>query len=567
MSTFVDAARPEPWPDLDDFMKRHLMPFPMDTLPETARLWVDGMAKMLQMAPDMAAMAALGTASTIAMHRRVCVDIEEGWRQQIGLYVLPLTAVGLGKSPVMDRIREPLNWVKAQIHEQYQEAVNRIAPQRKTLISAIKVARKEESKALASTDNDKHGEQDGERILETIEGNATARRLRALEDALAKIPMPKKPVVIVGDTTTEALAAQLAIAPVTLLDTETQGFFRRIAGSYSGGNADFDIYLKAYTSDPSNVLRVERGVSEAGGCEMSIILLGQPSSLQQLAKIPGVSELGLLARFMYSLPPSYAGERTYLPVEEARRRGRPARPGPMPRSCQTEFHAAMLAIWTLLDPDHPQSNIPTIEDQKFGGLRRKKLEFDREAHTAFLIWRDAHEQRFKPTTGDLTGPGIHEWASKLDMQVARVAATLLVMDEVELVARRGRIGAEHVEAAIKISEYAIDHARAAYDLMSHTREATTEQRLWERIHFYATRDGWRSFRRRQLRDHLGGRLEFNTMAKLDEALSALVARGYLRVVPSGRTIAYEIRLGIDADGQVIDPKLAEAQMPAWSSAG
>src|SRR4029078_5142104 len=88
------------------------------------------------------------------------------------------------------------------------------------------------------------------------------------------------------------------------------GIFDILAGRYSNGVPNLDLFLQAYHG---SAYRVDRGSRPAVFLKRPALTLGlspQPSVLRGLAGAPGFRGRGLLARPCFALPESTLGRRT-----------------------------------------------------------------------------------------------------------------------------------------------------------------------------------------------------------------------------------------------------------------
>ena len=204
--------------------------------------------------------------------------------------------------------------------------------------------------------------------------------------------MPK--LVAGGDITPEALAEVMHRhgGRITILDTEG-GFFDRLAGLYSNGVKNLDAVLHGYSGEPVEVNR-RSGSELIPRAGLSLVLMVQPVVVNRLVADSEMVGRGLLARFLFSTPPSLVGRR---------RTGRdvPAIPTAIADAYHQRIHALAveLAAWT--DP--------------------AQLTFTPEALDVLDPYEAAIERRQAPGADlAVTGP----WAGKLVGNVIRVAGLL-----------------------------------------------------------------------------------------------------------------------------------------------
>jgi hypothetical protein len=98
-------------------------------------------------------------------------------------------------------------------------------------------------------------------------------------------------------------AEQMAIV------SDEGGIFDILAGRYSNGVPNLDLFLQSHAGSP---VRVDRGSRPAVVMEnpaLTMVLSVQPDLLNGLASKPGFRGRGLLARFLYMLPVSTLGRR------------------------------------------------------------------------------------------------------------------------------------------------------------------------------------------------------------------------------------------------------------------
>jgi replicative DNA helicase len=222
--------------------------------------------------------------------------------------------------------------------------------------------------------------------------------------------------------------------------------------------------------------------------------------LRLIADRPGFKGRGLLARFLWSLPPSTVGRRQV---------GAP----PVLGDVATTYHTNLLYLARELlttakiaeGIGETEPMILTLDD----GAKAELLEFEREL-----------EGRLHPDTGDLAG--IEGWAAKLNGATARIASLLYLADDVQ-VGFLGPVTGDHVRAAVQIARYLIDHALIAFDAMGADPALADARYLLD----WLTRTGTEHFTKRDLFSAVP-RSRFPKVADLDPGLALLEAHGYIR---------------------------------------
>jgi len=96
------------------------------------------------------------------------------------------------------------------------------------------------------------------------------------------------------------------------------GLFDTLAGRYSKGVPNLDLFLKAHAGESDRVDRLSRESVSIQCARLTIGLSPQPDVLSGLVDQPGFMGRGLFARFLYLLPASNVGYRTLIrePIHE-----------------------------------------------------------------------------------------------------------------------------------------------------------------------------------------------------------------------------------------------------------
>jgi replicative DNA helicase len=207
--------------------------------------------------------------------------------------------------------------------------------------------------------------------------------------------------------------------------------------------------------------------------------------------MPGFRGRGLLARILYSLPPNLVGHRKI---------GMP----PVPEAVRDAYAANVrtlvltLAEWTdpavlTLTPDAAEMVLQAERDL---------------------------EPRLDPDTGDLAG--IVDWASKLIGATIRIAGLIHLAEH--LTDGWGRpIAADSMSQAVRVAEYYVAHAQAAFDAMG-VDQVLADARILLR---WIERNRPAEFTKRELFTGVS-RSRFSKTGDLDGPLDLLEQHGYVR---------------------------------------
>lgn len=148
--------------------------------------------------------------------------------------------------------------------------------------------------------------------------------------------------LLADDTTPEALASLMAANDGRMgIVSDEGGVFDILAGKYSNGKANLDVFLKAYSGAPIRIDRKGRPPESIDHSALTMLLMVQPAVLEAIMGNQDFAGRGFLARPLYSLPLSTVGHRVYESAPTAQsgvysghraaytaRPPRPARPGP-----------------------------------------------------------------------------------------------------------------------------------------------------------------------------------------------------------------------------------------------
>ena len=469
----VNAA--QEWDDPVPLGASGLLPaFPVSAFPRWLADQVAETARFTQTPPDLAASAGLSVLSTAAGGRAV-VEVRGSWREPVNLYNVVALPPGARKSAVFAGMTEPVLGTEAAMVASARDAILEADTLRKiALHDAEKAARWAAGIDDAEAQNKAHAE-------------AISKALMA-----EGITVPVMPRLVADDITPEAVASLLAEQGGRLAVLSAEGgIFATLAGRYSSGTPNFEVFLKGHSGDMLRVDRRSRPPEYIPRPALTLGLCVQPEVLRDIARLPGFRGRGLLARILYSLPPDLVGRR---------RIGEPA----IPEGVQAAYAGAVetlvrsLAEWT--DP--------------------AVLTLTPGATALLLDAERAIEPRLDAETGDLAG--IRDWASKLIGATARIAG-LLHLATHPAGGWAHPVSEDTMDAAIGLGRYYTEHALAAFDHMG-AEPVLGDARVILR---WLERDCLTRFTRREAFTALS-RSRFPKAGDLDVPLALLEDHGYIR---------------------------------------
>lgn len=470
---------PEPWKPHLPFCEFVLPVFPTEQLPSWLKAHAEGVATATQTPTDMCALLDLAVmAASVARNVRVC--IRDGWVEPLNLYVLAAQPPGSRKSAVMTYAREPLEQYERELIESARDEIAEAVNEYRVLEARWEQAVKDCAK------------------LDGAELNQRKTEAKELKQQLDTMKIPAKPLLIADDISSEELASMLAEqgGRLAMLNAEG-GIFDVMAGRYSSGNANIDVYLKAH---PGDLLRINRR-NRAEYIEAPALTLGlavQPDVIRGLVSKPGFRGRGLVGRFLYVLPPSNVGSRKI-------------RPTPLPEETKNNYI-------------HNIKNLARIQPYGSDANQARMLRFTKKADDSFAVFEEWVESQLCES-GELCA--LTDWGAKLAGAVARIAALLHLAEHAHQVNSSqwpSEVSNQTVEQAIVIGKYLIPHAKAAYAEMG--ADSKIEDAKF--IVRWLERDGRATVTKRDIFEGTKGR--FKEVVALEPALQTLQDHDYLRLV-------------------------------------
>jgi hypothetical protein len=457
-----------------------LPPFPVAGLPEWLRAFVVAEAEATQTPVDMAAMFVLASLATVVAGH-VQIEPIAGWLEGLNLFIAVAMEPGSRKSAVHSDITDPIAAYERVLVEQAQPDIAEQASIRR--IAEASLAKTEKAAASAK---------------DRVERLALEEEARQLSAALDRLDVAVPPRMFTADVTPEKLASMLHEngGRMAVLSAEG-GIFDIMAGRYSSGMPNIDVYLSGHAGDRIRVDRRGRPPEFVDRPALTMGLAVQPYVLAKAAHVTDFAGRGLLARFLYSIPPGTVGyRRTDAP--------------PVPEALRAQYDTTLRALAASFD--------------RFA--EPVTLHLGTEAAALFAAWRAGIEPRRRP---DADLGHIAAWSSKLDGAVVRIAGLLHLAATFTSVWDTP-ITAATMTAAIEMGSYLIDHAIAAFDLMGADPRLDAARRIGRWIVSTAQA----TFTQREAFRALRGQAIFSTVDGLTAGLAALDEHGWVRQLAPGR---------------------------------
>lgn len=432
---------------------KSLLSWPTDVFPELVEEFVKELSRSTETPIELGAMITLGVAAVTAQ-KKYCIQIKPGYCEPTNLWALVVLPPASRKSRVYSEITEPLRRWEMEQKKLYEPLIQATSSQHKTLEARLKELRIKASKAK---ENDEYLN--------------FQKEIERLENEIPDIPAC--PQIWTGDITPEHLGTIMAInGDAMAIISDEGGIFDILSGLYSDGRANIDLFLQAHSGGS---VRVERGSRPPVFLENALLSMGltvQPEVMFSLCKNKKFRGRGLLGRFLYVIPNSNIGARTF---EEP----------PMNKQLSQQFQNL---LWNILNHENAVGEELNI---------KHVLYLEPEAYQKWLDYAKTVERMMSEEVGYLNH--ITDWAGKLPGAIARIAALLHVMRYSHGKPWLIKVSTNDMSAAIKIGHSLTNHALKAFDLFDETNTMQIVRCIYnwiktEKFAAFTQRDCLRKFR-------------------------------------------------------------------------
>lgn len=430
-----------------------LLSWPNDAYPEPFNMFVNELARSTETPIELAAMLTLAATAT-SSQKRYQVQIKSDYNEPVNIWPLIILPPASRKSRVYDEVMAPLRKWEVEQKELLEPLVQSKLSKRKTMEARIKELRNVAAKSKDS------------------EYANLEKLIEFLERELPEIP--QCPQIWTSDVTPEHLGTIMASNNEAMaVMSDEGGIFDILGGLYSDGKANIDLFLQSHSASP---VRVDRGSRSPIFMQRAVLTMGltiQPEVIRSICRNKTFRGRGLLGRFLYAIPKSNIGFRSFDQTS-------------MNRECSLLYHGAIQAIL---------NNANNVIDEK---NTLNTLFFDQEGYQIWLGYAKTVETMMSEEIGYLNH--ITDWAGKLPGAVARIASLLHIMRYAHQKPWEHTISIEDIKAAVKIGHCLINHALIVFDLLQqdgamHTARAIYQWIRNEKCSLFTRRDCSRKFRR------------------------------------------------------------------------
>ena len=455
-----------------------LPPLRGDLFPTWLGEMISATAEATETPPELSALLGLGVVAACVQGKAI-VSPSPGYREPLSVFVAPALDSGNRKTAVLLEMTKPLrDWERDQA-EKLQPEVDKAASDQKTLVSRVEYLRKKAAKE---------------------NGLDLENHMVEIAEVERKMPeIPNIPRLWTQDVTPERLGSLMAEndEKIAIISDEA-GIFEILAGRYSNGVPNLDLFLQGHAGAPVRVDRGSRKPVHLQNPALTVALSPQPEVIWGLALNPGFRGRGLLARFLYALPPSPIGYR---------------------KLTGNSIPDSIRAAYTMGLNNLLEISLAADEDGKAIPLNFGYFE------DVFREWREfslkvEHEMREEGKFARIT-----DWAGKLPGTAARIAGLLHCVEHAGVVPIPDKISLPTILSALEIAAILSEHALAAFGLMGADPAIEGAKKVWR----WVERTRSESFTGRDCFQALKG--SFKRMAELQTSLDVLLERGYLAKTP------------------------------------
>lgn len=377
--------------------------FPVDAMPPAVGDFVRNVAEFVQVSVDMPAVCALPVLSLCVQGKAVISHMNTEHTESLNLYTVVVAQPAERKSGVYSMLMAPVEAFENRYNELKKHEINEYKDMKMSLEAQLSKCRNK-----------------GDVV--------SMKNIRAQLETLKSV-CPLK--LNITDTTAEALADFMTENGEKMgLLSDEGGLFDIIAGRYSGGIPNMDLYLKAYDGSPVAVLR-RSGFTNLKNPFLTMGFLVQQDILNGLLANPAFAGRGFIQRFLFSFPLSKVGERQAI--------GKP-----LDKSAQRTYNDLVTRLLLINVSD----DIPVIY-------------MTEKACQMFENFFERTEKSLK-AGGELSEPpALTEWGGKLCGKVLRIAGIYHLCEH----SAAEPLDELTMQRAIKTGDYFINHSKQAFEIM------------------------------------------------------------------------------------------------------
>ncbi len=468
---------PEAWSDLIAIAGPEPLPMECSDFPPCVASIVNAVVEMAEVPVELPGMMALGVLAT-ASQKKYQIASDGSHKEPLNLFVCPAMPPGERKTAVVGVLTSPLRRWEQEQRSKLAPAIREAESHRKTAEKRIEQLRVKASRREAA-----------------IERVDLQREIDAIERELP--PAESLPLLITDDCTPEHVATLLSRHEERLsIVSDEGGIFDIVAGRYSRGVPNLDVFLQAHAGSPVRVHRGSREPVDLQNPCLTVAVSCQPFVLQEMGDNKAFRGRGLLARFLFAVPKSRLGFRTLRPKEIS----------------QSVLDQWSRLVFSMLNMEQ--------EKDDYGHTISRTIYLSSEAYRIWKTEQHANEIEMRPggSWADNTG-----WASKYPGAVLRIAGVLHCAVCAD--ARRDpsvvEVSESTMTCAVSLGKKIKSHSLQAFGTMA----LTNDQKFSHKIVEWIRRESVTKFTGRECSIHCNSA---GSVKELDGALELLINHGWIR---------------------------------------
>ena len=390
-----------------------------DLLPSLLGAYARAVSQETQTPEGLSVMMELSVLATCLQKKFVVSPYGDGYIEPLSLWTITAMPPASRKTAVVNLLTSPLiDWENEQ-RENLEAEISDIETKRVVNLKAID-----------------HLQSQASKVEDSLERKELIREINALKDDTPDELLP--PRLWTGDITPERLQNLMAEHGERMsLISDEGGIFEIMAGLYSGGRANLDVFLKGHAGQSIRVDRGGRTVT-LDNPALSFGLAIQPQILSEFGEggKKRFRGIGTLARFLYCFPKSNIGQRDLderQSISETDKR------------IYREEIFKLLNIPAILDDQGKE--IPRII-QLSSDSRDKWIQFSK-----YIESKQGDGGEFEP---------IQDWTGKLPGASLRIAGLCHVGEYGD---SSMPIKLETMERSLDLCQLLIPHTKVSFDLM------------------------------------------------------------------------------------------------------
>lgn len=468
------------WKNIVDFEEYDLPEFDLSIFPKLLKDFIVSISDFTQTPSDLSAICLIGMLS-VSLQNKFEVEPVQGWTESLNTYTTVLLGPSNRKSAVFNLFMAPVLNYQQELENAYNK--------------------KEKENELKISILDKQIEKLKTDYVKTKKAE-TLNELKELHNHKNDLLKHNKKTFILDNVTEEKLISTLVEndEKVGLLSSEGD-LFERLKSSVKVDSHKTDVYLKSYSGDALRVDRISRSTEILYSPALTICISAQPTVIEEMPQ--KIIDRGLIPRFLIAVPRDNLGHRDIFNAPN------------LDQNLKAMYNDF---IQKLLEFECSEPITLKLTDEAFQLMKQ----FEYEIEQLFLRDQIYHEE-------------LRGWGGKLLGNLLRLVGLIHVsthsQDAADLKDIPHLIEATTLQSIFGLKNYFDMHIQKAFGIMRNTTSYEDARYLLSKILELAEKEQSFTIDRQAIWQIT--KKKFNTGAKLNDALSILVDRGYIQIKLGG----------------------------------